>query len=160
MVREDETVSPEEAARWTRRLAIECNNRAWRLAEAEGRTAAEDEEMLHCAHAAALHWSRVGTELHQARATMLLAHVHALRGKGESAMDYATQSFTYVASHDSPPWEVAFAHLVLANAAAAAGKRDLHAKHYGIAKALGASLPDEEERAIFDAAFRGVPMPA
>ena len=103
MVREDETVSPEEAARWTRRLAIECNNRAWRLAEAQGRTAAEDEEMLHCAHAAALHWSRVGTELHQARATMLLAHVHALRGRGESAMDYAMQSFTYVASHDSPP---------------------------------------------------------
>ncbi len=160
MVRDDEAVSPEEVARLTRRIAVECNNRAWRLAEAQGRTAAEDEEMLHCAHAAALHWGRVGTELNQARATMLLAHVHALRGKGESAMDYATQSFTYVASHDSPPWEVAFAHAVLANAAAAAGKRDLHGKHYGIAKALGASLADEEERAIFDAAFRGVPVPA
>jgi len=159
-VRDDETISPEEVAKWTRRLAIECNNRAWRLAEAEGRTAAEDEEMLHCAHAAALHWSRVGTELHQARATMLLAHVHALRGRGESAMDYATQSFDYVASHDSPPWEVAFAHAVLANAAAAAGKRDLHGKHYGIAKVLGASLPDEEERAIFEATFRVVPAPA
>jgi hypothetical protein len=158
-VRDDETVSPEEVAKWTRRLAIECNNRAWRLAETEGRTAAEDEEMLHCAHAAALHWSRVGTELHQARALMLLALVHALRGRGESAMDYATQSFAYVASHDSPPWEVAFAHAVFANAAAAARKRELHRKHYDIAKALGASLPDEEERAIFDATFRGVPVP-
>jgi len=154
-----EAVAPEELARWTRRFAVECNNRAWRLAEAPGRTAEEDEEMLHSAHAAALHWGQVGTELHRARATMLLAHVHGLLGHGESAMEYATRSFAYVASHDSPPWEVAFAHAVLANAASAAGKRDLHGKHYAIAKALGASLPDEEERAIFEATFRAVPVP-
>lgn len=155
-----EAVAPEELARWTRRFAIECNNRAWRLAEAGARTAGEDEEMLHAAHAAAYHWGKVGTELHQARATMLLGHVHALLGRGESAMAYARQSFSYVTSHDSPPWEVAFAHAVLAGAAAAARNPALQAKHYGIAKVLGEALADAEEKAIFDATFRAVPAPA
>ena len=41
-----------EVARWTRWFAIECNNRVWRLAEATRRTSAEDDEMLHAAHAA------------------------------------------------------------------------------------------------------------
>jgi hypothetical protein len=155
-----ETVAPEDAARWTRHFAVECNNRAWRLAEAATRAAGEDEEMLHAAHAAAFHWSKVGTELHQARAAMLLGHVHALLGHGASAMAYARQSFAFVTSRDSPPWEVAFAHAILANAAAAARDRELHAKHYAIAKDLGATLADAEEREIFDATLRAVPAPS
>lgn len=154
-----DAVDLEEMARWTRRFAVDCNNRAWQLAEAPTRTTAEDEEMLHAAHAAALHWSKAGTELHGARARMLLAHVHALLGRGESAMDYATDCFDYVSSHDSPPWEVAFAHAVLANAAFAAGNGELHAKHYALAVALGAALADAQERAIFEATLRTVPAP-
>jgi len=155
-----ETVAPEELARWTRWFAVECNNRAWRLAESASRTPAEDDEMLHSAHAAALHWGKVGTELHKARATMLLGHVHALLGQGASGMRYARRSFSYVTSHDSPPWEVAFAHAVLANAAAAARETELHAKHYAIAKSLGSALPDAEEKSIFEAMFGVVPVPA
>ena len=155
-----DTVAPEELAKWSRWFAVEFNNRAWRLAEAARRSAAEDEEMLHCAHAAALHWGRVGAELHNARATMLLAHVHALLGHGAIAMDYARQSFSYVTTHDSPAWEVAFAHAVLANAAAAARDRELQSRHYAIAQTLGAALPDAEERTIFEATFSAVPAPA
>ena len=149
---------PEEIAKWDRWFAIECNNRAWRLSEARSRTQAEDEEMLHCAHAAALHWGKVGTELHNARAKMLLAHVHALLGR-PTAMAYARESFDYVTSHDSPPWEVAFAHAILAGAAAATGDHAVHAKHYAVAKTLGATLPDPEEKEIFDATFRAIRAP-
>ena len=148
----------EDITKWDRWFAIECNNRAWRLSEAASRTQAEDEEMLHCAHAAALHWSRVGTELHNARAAMLLAHVEAILGHS-SAMEYARRSFEYVTSHDSPGWEVAFAHAILANAAAAAGDARLHAKHYAEAKALGATIENAEEREIFEATFRMIRCP-
>jgi len=153
-----ERPSPEEIAKWDRFFAIECNNRAWRLSEAASRTQAEDEEMLHCAHAAALHWSKVGTELHNARATMLLAHVEAILGRS-TAMGYARSAFEYVTAHDSPGWEVAFAHAILANAAAASGEAKLHAKHYAEAKALGAAIANSEEREIFDATFRVVRKP-
>jgi hypothetical protein len=38
-----------------------------RLSEAASRSDAEDNEMLNAAHAAAFHWSKVGTEIHAAR---------------------------------------------------------------------------------------------
>lgn len=151
--------SPEDIAKWSRWFAIESNNRAWRLAEALSRSPADDEEMLHCAHAAALHWGRIGTELHKARATMLLGHVHALLGHGDSATRFARRAFDFVATHESPAWEVAFAHAVLANAAAAAGQREAHLEHYERARALGEALSDPEDRAIFEATFRAVPAP-
>jgi hypothetical protein len=149
---------PGEVAQWHRWFGIECNNRAWRLAESSTRTPAETEEMVHAAHAAALHWGKVGNELNRMRGAMLLGHVHALAGDGTLARRYAQQAFDYVTSHDSPPWEVAFAHAVLANAASASGDADVHARHYGIARDLGAAL-GAEDRAIFEATFRGIPAP-
>jgi hypothetical protein len=149
----------DDAAAWHRRFAVECNNRAWRLAEAASRTAAEDLEMLDAAHAAALHWRAVGTESHVARAAMLLAHVHALLGHGALALPYARASFAFVTSHDSPDWEVAFAHAILASAAAAARDTKMHARHYAQAKTLGAALAAAEDRAIFEATFCRIPPP-
>ena len=57
----------EELQKWHRWFAVESNNRAWRLSEAASRSDAEDNEMLNAAHAAAFHWSKVGTEIHAAR---------------------------------------------------------------------------------------------
>ena|SRR2546423_7783652 len=147
----------EKAHHW---FAVECNNRAWKLAEQMSRSPAEDEEMLHCAHAAALHWAKIGTGLNNARATMLLAHAHALLGDGKRALHYARESFAFVTSHDDrPPWEVALAHAVLAHAAAANDERSLHATHYTRAKSLGGALTDAEESAVFEATFRVIPAP-
>lgn len=86
-----EAKSPEEAAAWHRRFAAASNNRAWDLS-VQTRNAAEDEEMLHAAHASAWHWSKVGTELNRMRATMLLAevHAHAASAAGETAAHRAS----------------------------------------------------------------------
>jgi len=155
-----EPPAPEDIRKWNRWFAVECNNRAWRLAEQALRTPAEDEEMVHAAHAAALHWSKVGTELHRARASMLLGQVHALVGDGRRALHYARESFAFVSARDDTPgWELAFAHAVLANAAAANDERSLHNTHYARAKALGSALTDDEERALFEATLRTVPAP-
>ena len=151
-----DAIPQEELPRLHKYFAIECNNRAWRLSEAARRSAAEDREMLDAAHAAAFHWSKAGTELHAARAAMLLAHVHALLGHGELATGYARSSFDFLTARESPAWEIAFAHAVLANAAAAARDRATHAAHYARAKALGAAL-DDEDRSYFDATFRTIP---
>ena len=148
-----------DIGKWHRWFAIEANNRAWRLSEAETRSEAEDSEMLSAAHAAAFHWSKVGTPVHIARAQMLLGHVHALRGHAKPAVDYACDAFEFVRLHDSAPWEVAFSHAVMANAGWAASDSLMHVDHYGKAKELGAALADEEERAIFDSTFRRIPPP-
>lgn len=150
----------EELQAWHRRFASECNNRAWSLSEARSRSAAEDREMLLAAYAAAFHWDRIGGEIHTARADMLLGQVHALLGHGDVAMDYARSAFSSVTSRESDDWEIALAHAVLANAASAAGNPAIHARHYALARGIGLSLPDAEDRRIFEASFSRVPIPA
>lgn len=145
--------------KWHRRFAFEANNRAWRLADSTARSEAEDAEMLDAAHAASFHWAKIGTALHRARAQMLLGHVQALLGQGGPAMTNARAAFDFVLARDSDPWEIAFAHAVLANAAAAAADGKTHGAHYAQAKALGMALADQEEKDIFEAMFRTVPAP-
>ena len=150
----------EEYGRWHRRFGVDCNNRAWRLSERADRSREEDGEMVQAAFAAAYHWGKVGTELQQARAAMVLGHVLALIGQGGPAVMYATQAFDYITSHESDAWEIAFAHAVQANAAFAAGDLAGHARHYAVAAETGAGLESAEDREIFEATFARIPVPA
>ena len=149
----------QDVANWHRRFASEANNCAWSLSEAKSRSSKEDGEMLDAAHTAAFHWRTVGTDVHAARADMLLAHVHALLGHGAIAMPYARRSFDWITSRASPDWEIAFAHAVLANAASAANEPALHAHHYARAKDVGSRIDNAEERGIFEATLARIPVP-
>lgn len=151
--------SADERAASHRWHAIECNNLAWSLSEQAARSASEDDDMLHAAHAAAFHWSRVGNELHRARADMLLARVHALLGNGKAALLYARRCHEYLMGNNPPDWEKAFSHAVLAHASLKAGERVLHATHYAEARKLGESIADSEDRAIFFRTFGTIPGP-
>lgn len=150
--------SPEEAAAWHRRFAAASNNRAWDLS-AQTRNAAQDEEMLHTAHASAWHWSKVGTELNRMRATMLLAEVHALLGLGRPALRYAEEMREYFLRVGAPDWETAFVHVVHAHAAFAAGAAEAHRTSYESAAAAIQAVSNEEERRIVASTFSHVPKP-
>jgi hypothetical protein len=149
----------EEIRTWHRKFAVEANNRAWALSEKTELATTERTELLYAAYAAAHHWSKIGTEEHAARAELLLGRIHALLGHGDLAMTFATAAFNSIVSRNSEPWEVAFAHAILANAAAASGNSELHAAHYEKAKVLGDSLVDNEDKGIFLATFRLIPPP-
>jgi hypothetical protein len=148
----------EEIAAYHRRFAAASNNRAWDLS-VRIRSAAEDQEMLDAAHAAAWHWKQVGTELHRMRATMLLAEVHALLGFGSSALAYAEEMRSYLLGIQSPDWEVAFVHVVHAHAASAAGDSEKHRASYGLAVAAIAAVSSDVERGIVASTFSHVPKP-
>jgi hypothetical protein len=149
----------ENVRAWHRRFAVEANNLAWRLSEKTELAADEKTELLYAAYAAAHHWSKIGTEQHIARAELLLGRIHALLGYGDLAMKFATAAFDSIVSRNSERWELAFAHAILADAAAASGDSQLHAKHYTEAKLAGESLVDTEDRDIFLATFRLIPPP-
>jgi len=153
-----ERPSADEIAKWHRWFAIECNNRAWQLAEQAERSAPETDAMLEAAHAAALHWRAIGTELNVIRARLLLAHVLALVDD-PLAMPHARASFEYLTSRSSPDWELAFAHAALANAARASGDRTLYADHYREAARLGDAIASAEDKRIFMASFVRIPRP-
>jgi hypothetical protein len=151
--------SADAIARWDRWFAMQMNNRAWAIAENPARTPAEAEEMLDAAHAAALHWRRVGTDRNKAAADMLLGQVHAILGHGPLAMRYARRSHEFITSHESPDWELAFANAVLANAARAAGDTALYKTQYALGKSLGEAIADDEDKEVFDRFFALIPAP-
>lgn len=138
---------------------MEANNRAWGLSEKPELTSAEKSELLHAAHAAAHHWSKIGTSAQVAQSDLLLGRVHALLGHGDLAVGFATTAFQSITSSDSAPWEIAFAHAILANAGDASGDSQLHSEHYAQAKAMGESLKDPEDKELFLATFDLIPAP-
>jgi hypothetical protein len=149
--------TPEEFARWHRWFAVDCNNAAWGLAGKASRSPAEDRDMLNRAHAAAYHWSRVGQPVNNARADLLVAHVHAALGHGELALQYARRCLAYFEENAGEDWDMAFAHAEMAHAAAAAGEGDLHAAHYALAQERGQAIQDEEDRRVFLEEFARIP---
>ena len=155
----DEKPTPEETARWQRRLASQANNRAWTLTEAESRTPEEDEEMLQGAHAAMHFWKIVGNDNNRAPAAQLVAHAYALLGLPGPAAHYLAKSQPFFFADEAEAWETALAHAVAANVAAAAKDAAAHRELYARAIDLVAALPDPEDRKILEATLRVLPVP-
>jgi hypothetical protein len=153
------TSNSEDESAWRRRLGSAANNRGWSLAEKLNRSAEEDQEMLNAAHASVHLWSTIGTPRNIALGQLLLGQVHALLANPKYAMQHATAAYEYFTSNESAPWELAFAHAVLANAAHCCGNAGLYASSYRQAEALVASLPDPEDRAILQATMNVIPKP-
>jgi hypothetical protein len=151
--------TPEETALWQRRLASQANNRAWTLSESLSRTVEEDEEMLQAAHAAMHFWKIVGNDNNRAHAAQLVAHVYALLGLANPASHYLAKSQRVFLSGGAEDWEVALAHAVAANVAAATKDPQAHREHYNKAVALIEALPDAEDKKILSATLRVLPVP-
>jgi len=141
--------------RW---FAVECNNAAWALATRD-RTPDEDRELLDLAHAAEYHWRAVGTELHAMRALMLVAHAHASCGCGSTALAYAEQCTAFFTTRETEAWEMAFVHMIHAQAAHAAGNAQVHAEKYALAQGLVQAMPEGEDRSIVMASWVRIPEP-
>ena len=144
-----EPPSIEETARWRRRFAAEGNNRAWDLVAQPERSAADVEDMVYAAYAAAYHWKQVGQPVNHARADVTLAHALSLAGQGPEALKYARRSLAFFENTPGEDWDIAFAHLEMALAAAVLKDSALHAFHFSRASELGQAIQGEEDRQIF-----------
>lgn len=71
-----------------RQMAAACNNRAWDLWEQDEMSSDEKDDMLHAAHAAYLHWDRVGKPVNRLRAWVTLAYAHIRGGSHTLAERY------------------------------------------------------------------------
>ena len=70
-------------------FAKTINGEVWRLLEKPDRSAADDEQMIHAAHASCYHWLYAGTPLHHQRGEWLIARVYPVLGHREAAERYA-----------------------------------------------------------------------
>ena len=82
-----------------RRLAADLFNHTWTLMERVDRTAAQDDEMLHCAHASRYHWGEVGEPANLARGEWQCSRVYTVLGRAEPAMWHARRCLAICEEH-------------------------------------------------------------
>lgn len=133
-----------------RLLAGQLFNHTWRLLEQEGRTADDDAEMIHTAHASRYHWARVpdATPVNLLRGEWLISHVYAVLGRAEPATYHASRVLELCQRNGIGGFDLAFAHEGLARASAVAGEPGLAREHTDQALALASDITDDEDREL------------
>ena len=136
-----------------RRLGADLFNKTWTLMEKTDRTAEDDDEMVHCAHASAYHWQQVGTPANRARSEWQCSRVYSVLGRPEPALRHARRCLEICeASPDAlEDWDLPFAYEALARASATAGDAAATSEYLALARAAGGPIADEEDRALLEA---------
>ena len=133
--------------KWHRKMAVGLFNEVWRLLE-KTRSPAEDERMIHAAHASRFHWGEVGTAVNRAIGDWQISHVYAILGRPEPATYHAVRSLATCKQNGIEDFPLAFAYEALARADAVAGrKRDLRT-HLALAREVGSKIKDKEDREL------------
>jgi RNA polymerase sigma factor (sigma-70 family) len=140
-----------------RTQAAQLFNHVWDLLELPVRTVAQDDEMLHAAHASRHHWGVVGTPVNLARGEWQVSRVYSVLGRPEPALHHATRCLEICRANGISDFDIAFAHEALARANALAGNADATAQHLAQAAELGAQIVADEDRALFFDDLKTVP---
>jgi len=130
-----------------RQLAIDLFNHVWTLIELPQRTPAQDDEMIHAAHASRSHWGEVGTKANLARGEWQVSRVYTVLGRSEPALYHAHRCLAYVEEGDGvEDWDLPFAFEALARAQAVAGDVGESLRYETLAREAGEGIADEEDR--------------
>jgi hypothetical protein len=127
------------------RLAARLLNRVTELLE-RSRSAAEDDEMLHAAHASRHHWGQLPEPTHWARGEVLCSQVYVALGRAEPALHHGRRSLELAEEHQLSWFHIGEAHTAVARAARLAGLDDYAAKHATLALKSAERITEPEER--------------
>jgi hypothetical protein len=148
-------MSPDAAQH--RRLGVDLFNGTWRLLERDDRSRADDDRMLHMAHASRYHWEQVGTATNLARGEWLCSRVYAVLGRGEPSLHHAQRVLDLCRENGIGDWDLAFAHESLARAHAVAGDRAAARSATEQALASAEEIADPDDRAMVLADLETIP---
>ncbi len=116
------TQPPELDRETERRLAAGLYNETWRLMELPARSSAQDDEMIHTAHASRYHWGRVGVAVNLARGEYLCSRVYAVLKRPEPSVWHARRCLEILtATGGGEDWDLAGAYVALARAYTTSG---------------------------------------
>jgi hypothetical protein len=135
-----------------RRLAIDLFNKAWTLMGKPDRSA-EDDELLHCAHASAYHWLQVGTAANRARSEWQCSRVHAVLGRPEGALRHARRCLEIAEANadELEEFDLPFAFEALARACAVGGDARAAREWLARARTAGEAIVDVDDRRLLEA---------
>lgn len=134
-----------------RQRGVDLFNETWRLLERR----ADDDRMLHAAHASRFHWGEApecGPE-HKARGEWLVSRVYVVLGRPEPALWHARRCLAWCEEAGLGDWDLAYAYEACARAAALAGDAEAAADWRARARAAGDEIGGPEDREHFDEDF-------
>jgi len=152
------TAAPTEIDPTTRRkLVADLFNHTWTLLEKPDRTQAEDDEMIHSAHASRFHWGEVGEGVNLARGEWQCSRVYAALGRPEPALWHARRCVEINEANAIADWDIASAYEAMARAYLAAG--DLEQVDMWKAKATAAldGIADKDDREVIEGDLATLP---
>ncbi len=143
-----------------RRLAADCFNKAWTLMEKQGRTREDDDEMVHCAHASAYHWSQVGTAVNRARGEWQCSRVYAILGRAEPALHHARRCLELVEASpvEMEEFDLPAAYEALARAHSVAGDVGEARRYVELGREVTAKITDDDDKRLMEADFASVDL--
>jgi hypothetical protein len=131
-----------------RQLAAWLFNHVWSLLERPDRSAGDDDEMIHAAHASRYHWGAVGEPVHRARGEWQCSRVYAVLGRPEPALYHAERCLALGTGHGLGPFDIGAAHEAIARAYRAAGDAAKAAEHVAAGWAESARITDPQDKEI------------
>jgi hypothetical protein len=132
-----------------RALGIELFNQTWTLMEQPHRTVAEDDAMLHMAHASAHHWRSEGsgaTANNLARSEWQVSRVYTVLGRAEPATYHARRCLEICQDNGIGDWDIAYAYEALARAAVTGGDTEAARSWTEQAYAAAEQIAEDGER--------------
>jgi len=143
-----------------RRLGADLFNKTWTLMEKTDRTAEDDDEMVHCAHASAYHWQQVGTAANRARSEWQCSRVYTVLGRPEPALQHARRCLEICEANPDAldDWDLPFAYEAMARAHWVAGDADEARRYAELGRDATAAIEDDDDRAIIEADFATIPV--
>jgi hypothetical protein len=135
-----------------RRLAVDLYNHTWMLLAKPDRTPAEDDEMIHSAHASRFHWGEVPEHeaVNLARGEWLCSRVYAVLGRAEPALWHARRCVAIDEEAGVGDWDIAAAYEAMARAHVVAGDADEAAAWKAKAAATLDAIEDPEDREVIE----------
>lgn len=140
-----------------RAQAVALFNHAWSLMDRPQRTAAEDFDLIHAAHASRWHWGRAGGPQEWAIGEWQCSRTYAVLGRPEPALIHARRCLDLCVEHGLDGFIVASAHEALARAHAVAGDLPTARTERDLAAALTATLEDADDRAVIEGDIATLP---
>ncbi len=152
-----DTIELDSATR--RKLAADLFNHTWTLLEKPDRTPAEDDEMIHSAHASRYHWGEVGVgePVNLARGEWQCSRVYAVLGRAEPALWHARRCVAINEAGGHADWDIASAYEAMARAYLAAGDLAEMAAWKARATAALDGIADTDDRDLIEGDLATLP---
>lgn len=133
-----------------RAIAADLFNHTWSLLDLAARTTAQDDEMIHAAHASRHHWGRVGDASHWAVGEWQVARVYSVLGRAEPALHHARRCLEICEANRIGDFHLASAYEGLARAHLVAGHPDEAQVWKAKATAALEGIAEDDDREVIE----------